>query len=153
MQGAGAFRSVFQGRHKSDQGRQVAIKVMRKASHNTAKKRELMEKEIMILKNLTRHRHQNIVSLLDVMTTTNNVYLVMKYYKLGDLSDYMTCVGKMDKGTISLFLRQISTDMSVLQEGNIVHRDLIPQNILLTSKSISTDSQSLKSSSRFLICE
>ena len=89
---------------------------MRKASHNTAKKRELMEKEIMILKNLTRHRHQNIVSLLDVMTTTNNVYLVMKDCKLGDLSDYMTCVGKMDKVTISLFLRQISTGMSVLQE-------------------------------------
>ena len=83
------------------------------------------------------------------MTTTNNVYFVMEYCKLGDLSDYMTCIGKMDDGTISLILRQISTGMSVLQEANIVHRDLKPQNVLLSSKSMSTDFQSSSSSSRY----
>ena len=139
--GSGGFGSVFLGRHKSNDGRQVAIKVMRKVPAATvgrtgagSKKQEMMEKEIAILKSLTQHRHQNIVPLLDVKVTSNNLYLVMEFCRLGDLSDYLAHAGKLPEPTISLFLRQISTGMAVLKENNIVHRDLKPQNILLTSR-------------------
>lgn len=149
--GQGGFGSVFLGRHKNDASRQVAIKVMRRMDQKSERKRTLVEQEIAIIKNLTKHRHQNIVPLLDVASTPNNIYLVMEYCKLGDLSDYMAFVGNMEETTISFFLRQISTGMSILNESSIVHRDLKPQNLLLScrmpkSELVSTSSKSSKSS-------
>lgn len=127
--GHGAFAVVFKGKQR-DQGNQaVAIKSITKKS--LAKSQSLLEKEIKILEELTRLKHENVVRLLDCKETSQSVYIVMEYCNGGDLADYLLQKGTLTEDTIRLFTRQICGAMKALQSKGIIHRDLKPQNILL----------------------
>lgn len=127
--GHGAFAVVFKGRHRQQTNLQVAIKSITKKS--LAKSQSLLEKEIKILEELTRLKHENVVCLLDCKETASYVYIVMEYCNGGDLADYLLQQGTLSEDTIRLFTKQICGAMKALQSKGIIHRDLKPQNILL----------------------
>ncbi|KAK6637873.1 hypothetical protein RUM44_008295 [Polyplax serrata] len=128
--GHGAFAVVFKGRHRSNPNFVVAIKSITKK--NLAKSQNLLGKEIKILKELTELHHENVVALLDCKETPLNVFLVMEYCNGGDLADYLNAKGTLSEDTIRLFLCQLAGAMKALHEKGVVHRDLKPQNILLS---------------------
>ncbi|CAF1958256.1 unnamed protein product [Rotaria magnacalcarata] len=128
--GHGAFAIVFLGRTKSNPEQQVAIKQITKKQ--LAKSQSLLEKEIKILKELTKLKHENLVALLDCKESQNNVYLVMEYCNGGDLADYLQSRQTLSEDTIAIFFRQIAAAIRACHEHNVVHRDLKPQNILLS---------------------
>ncbi|KAF7669162.1 hypothetical protein LDENG_00236020 [Lucifuga dentata] len=125
--GHGAFAVVFKGRHKEKRDWEVAVKCINKK--NLAKSQSLLAKEIKILKEL---KHDNIVRLLDYQEIGGCVYLVMEYCNGGDLAEYLHCKGTLSEDTIRVFLQQIAQAMKALQSKDILHRDLKPQNILLS---------------------
>ncbi|CAL1616280.1 unnamed protein product [Knipowitschia caucasica] len=125
--GHGAFAVVFKGRHKQKCNWEVAIKCINKK--NLAKSQSVLGKEIKILKEL---RHDNIVRLLEYQEIGGCVYLVMEYCNGGDLAEYLQSRGTLSEDTIRTFLQQIVQAMKVLQGQGILHRDLKPQNILLS---------------------
>uniref|UniRef100_A0A8C4QD71 non-specific serine/threonine protein kinase n=1 Tax=Eptatretus burgeri TaxID=7764 RepID=A0A8C4QD71_EPTBU len=125
--GHGAFAVVFKGRHKLEQSKEVAIKCI--SRKNLAKSQTLLGKEIRILKEL---EHENIVALYDCQETPTSVFLVMEYCNGGDLADYLQAKGTLSEGTLQLFLRQIASALRLLNSKGVIHRDLKPQNILLT---------------------
>lgn len=127
--GHGAFAVVFKGKQRDQGNRPVAIKSITKKS--LAKSQSLLEKEIKILEELTRLKHENVVRLLDCKETPQSVYIVMEYCNGGDLADYLLQKGTLTEDTIRLFTRQICGAMKALQSKGIIHRDLKPQNILL----------------------
>jgi len=128
--GHGAFAVVFVGHSKSNPEQQVAIKQITKKQ--LAKSQSLLEKEIKILKELTKLKHENLVALLDCKESQNNVYLVMEYCNGGDLADYLQTRQTLSEDTIAIFFRQIAAAIRACHEHNVVHRDLKPQNILLS---------------------
>uniref|UniRef100_A0A182J2S3 Protein kinase domain-containing protein n=1 Tax=Anopheles atroparvus TaxID=41427 RepID=A0A182J2S3_ANOAO len=54
------------------------------------------------------------------------------YCNGGDLADYLAVKGTLSEDTIRLFLGQLANAMKALYQAGVVHRDLKPQNILLS---------------------
>ncbi|XP_026877865.2 serine/threonine-protein kinase ULK1a isoform X2 [Electrophorus electricus] len=125
--GHGAFAVVFKGKHKEKRDVEVAVKCINRK--NLAKSQSLLGKEINILKEL---KHENIVTLLDFQEISGCVYLIMEFCNGGDLADYLHAKGCLSERTVRSFLVQIAAAMAVLRIKGVVHRDLKPQNILLS---------------------
>ncbi|KAI2615450.1 Serine/threonine-protein kinase ATG1 [Hypoxylon sp. NC1633] len=145
--GKGSFAQVYMGKHKVS-GALVAIKSVELARLNK-KLKENLYSEIKILKKL---RHPHIVALHDCVESSTHINLIMEYCELGDLSLFIkkrerlvtnpaTCDmarkypsapgAGLHEVVIRHFLKQLASALQFLREGNFVHRDIKPQNLLL----------------------
>lgn len=126
----------------------VAIKSV--DMHKLNKKlKENLYSEIHILKRL---HHPHIVALIDCQETTAHIHLVMEFCQLGDLSYFIKKrdtlsrheatadtirkypnppAGGLNEVLVRHFLKQLSSALEFLREGNFIHRDVKPQNLLL----------------------
>lgn len=105
--------------------------------------------EIKILKTL---RHPHIVALHDCVESETHINLIMEYCELGDLSMFIKKREKLitnpathdiarkypnapnsglNEVVTRHFLKQLASALKFLREGNFVHRDVKPQNLLL----------------------
>lgn len=81
-------------------------------------------------------KHENIVSLHDVIHTENKLMLVFEYMDK-DLKKYMESRGdhgRLDHLTIKSFMQQLLRGIAFCHENRVLHRDLKPQNLLINSK-------------------
>ncbi|KAK6031082.1 kinase domain protein [Ostertagia ostertagi] len=127
--GHGAFAIVYKGKYSDRPDVPVAIKAI--AKKNIAKSKNLLTKEIKILKTLSGLQHTNLVALLKCTETATHVYLVMEFCNGGDLADYLSQKTTLQEDTIHHFVVQIARALEAINKEGIVHRDLKPQNILL----------------------
>ncbi|PAV88129.1 hypothetical protein WR25_17742 [Diploscapter pachys] len=107
----------------------VAIKAI--AKKNISKSKNLLAKEIKILKELSGLKHENLVALLKCCENATHVYLIMEFCNGGDLADYLQQKGTLKEDNIQHFVVQIARALEAINKKGIVHRDLKPQNILL----------------------
>lgn len=90
-------------------------------------------REISLMKEL---KHENIVSLHDVIHTENKLMLVFEYMDR-DLKKYMDTRGdrgQLDYVTIKSFMQQLLRGIAFCHENRVLHRDLKPQNLLINNK-------------------
>ncbi|OIW20308.1 hypothetical protein TanjilG_08282 [Lupinus angustifolius] len=125
--GAGSFSVVWHGRHKVH-GTEVAIKEIGTLRLNKKLQESLMS-EIFILKQIN---HPNIIRLHDIIEVPGKIHLVLEYCKGGDLSLYIQRHGRVLEATAKHFMQQLATGLQVLRDNNLIHRDLKPQNLLLS---------------------
>ncbi|XP_028772975.1 serine/threonine-protein kinase ATG1c [Neltuma alba] len=125
--GAGSFSVVWHGRHRVH-GTEVAIKEIATSRLNKKLQESLMS-EIFILKRID---HPNIIRLHDIIQVPGKIHLVLEYCKGGDLSMYIHRRGRVQEGTAKHFMQQLAAGLQVLRDNNLIHRDLKPQNLLLT---------------------
>ncbi|KAH7883091.1 kinase-like protein [Phlebopus sp. FC_14] len=149
--GKGSFATVYKGYHEETH-HQVAIKSVRR-DILTAKLLDNLQSEIEILKTLS-HRH--ITKLIDIVRAERNIYLIMEYCAGGDLTNYIKKRGRvegleyapspgaalqyyphprsggLDEVVVRSFLRQLARALKFLRTRNLIHRDIKPQNLLLT---------------------
>jgi negative regulator of the PHO system len=81
-------------------------------------------------------KHENIVSLYDVIHTENKLMLVFDYMDK-DLKKYMDSRGdrgQLDPTTIKSFMYQLLRGIAFCHENRVLHRDLKPQNLLINNK-------------------
>ncbi|KAK4456013.1 Serine/threonine-protein kinase ATG1 [Podospora aff. communis PSN243] len=145
--GKGSFAQVYSGRHKVT-GALVAIKSVELGRLNK-KLKENLYGEIKILKTL---RHPHIVALHDCVESATHINLIMEYCELGDLSLFIKKRERLitnpathdiarkypiipnsglNEVVTRHFLKQLASALKFLREGNFVHRDVKPQNLLL----------------------
>ena len=98
----------------------------------------IQEKNYMRLIN-----HPNIVCLVEDFEDEKYIYLVMEYYKGGDLYSYIKEYRNNDKilneKAIAKIIKIIAQSIQYLNNFGIVHRDLKPENIVFgTQKDISS---------------
>ena len=81
-------------------------------------------------------KHENIVSLHDVIHTENKLMLVFEYMDK-DLKKYMdsrNSGGQLDYITIKSFMHQLLQGIAFCHDNRVLHRDLKPQNLLINNK-------------------
>jgi serine/threonine protein kinase len=89
-------------------------------------------REICILREL---QNPNIVDLKDVVATDDKLYLVFEYVDQ-DLKQYLDSIPRehpVDPKIVKSLLYQLVQAVAYLHSKRILHRDLKPQNILITS--------------------
>ncbi|CAN0039548.1 unnamed protein product, partial [Phaeothamnion confervicola] len=121
---------VFRAHHKG-RGEEVAIKAIRRERLNR-KLQENLECEISILRNF---RHPNIVELYDIKKTDRHIYLVCELCAGGDLQKFIRRHKRLDEALARHFMRDLTAGLKFLWQRHLIHRDLKPQNLLLTSSS------------------
>ncbi|XP_068315942.1 serine/threonine-protein kinase ATG1a-like isoform X1 [Pyrus communis] len=126
--GSGSFAVVWRSRHRQ-LGTEVAVKEIDKKPLSP-KVSDNVLKEISILSTIN---HPNIIRLFEAIETEDRIYLVLEYCDGGDLADYIRRHGKVSETVARHFMRQLAAGLQVLQEKHLIHRDLKPQNLLLST--------------------
>ena len=77
--------------------------------------------------------HPNIVTVYDVNEFENSPYIVMQYVEGRSVGDDLDNQGKYGEIEALRIVRQAAEALDAAQQHNIVHRDIKPDNIMLTS--------------------
>ena len=105
----------------------VAMKVIRK---NECMDNVLIKNEIDILKKLS---HPNIVRIYEFYESDNNFYLINENCEGGELYNYINN-STLNEQQLSVIFYQVFSGLCYLHENNILHRDMKPENILISKK-------------------
>lgn len=130
--GKGAFGIVYKGVNVTD-GTPVAAKKIRfKERGQIANKvmSEMALKEAEILTQL--QGHQNLVTLIEFFTLSDNHWLIMEFCELGDLAEYMQSHTVNLSGKVKVMLDTArGLEFMHSRKPPIVHRDIKPGNVLM----------------------
>lgn len=127
--GSGQFGVVYGGVHKKTK-REVAIKVIDKLRFPTKQEAQL-KNEVAILQNIT---HCGVVNLERMFETPERIFVVMEKLK-GDMLEMILshARGRLSERVTKFLITQILIALKYLHSQNIVHCDLKPENVLLSS--------------------
>ncbi|KAL8992339.1 MAG: hypothetical protein Q9169_007178, partial [Polycauliona sp. 2 TL-2023] len=130
--GEGTYATVFKGRNRQT-GELVALKEIHLDSEEGTPSTAI--REISLMKEL---KHENIVSLHDVIHTENKLMLVFEYMDK-DLKKFMDSSSsasgaQLDPRTIKSFYYQLLSGIAFCHENRVLHRDLKPQNLLINTR-------------------
>ncbi|XP_072455224.1 serine/threonine-protein kinase 17A isoform X1 [Notamacropus eugenii] len=118
---------------RKDSGKEFAAKFVRKRRKGQECRPEIVH-EIAVLE-LARDS-QRVIDLHEVYETASEMILVLEYAAGGEIFDQ--CVAEREEAfkeeDVQRLMRQILEGVSLLHARNVVHLDLKPQNILLTSE-------------------
>ncbi|KAK9887770.1 hypothetical protein WA026_000085 [Henosepilachna vigintioctopunctata] len=131
--GEGTYGVVYKGKNKKT-GQLVALKKIRLESEDEGVPATAL-REISLLKEL---RHPNVVSLEDVLMEESRIYLIFEYLMM-DLKKYMDKIEKgkfMDPKLVKSYFYQLNNAILFCHQRRILHRDLKPQNLLITRDGI-----------------
>eukprot|EP00519_Triparma_laevis_P014085 CAMPEP_0182494298 /NCGR_PEP_ID=MMETSP1321-20130603/3178_1 /TAXON_ID=91990 /ORGANISM="Bolidomonas sp., Strain RCC1657" /LENGTH=908 /DNA_ID=CAMNT_0024697339 /DNA_START=258 /DNA_END=2984 /DNA_ORIENTATION=- len=137
--GSGSFATVYLGhRHQSTPGSpadpslpdSVAIKAI-KSSRLTKKVQENLDVEISILQNF---QHSTIVKMFSVLKSKEHIYLFLEYCAGGDLQRLIRSrsTGRLTERLARRLFKDLTSGLKFLHEKDVIHRDIKPQNLLLT---------------------
>ena len=128
--GTGGMASVYKGECNL-LNRDVAIKVLRESVKDDADALEGFRKEAQAAASLS---HNNIVSIYDIGKEDDFDYMVMEYVKGSTLKKYIQDNGPLPWQEVCDFGIQICQALEAAHVIGVVHRDIKPQNILITDE-------------------
>lgn len=127
--GSGGMADVYKAKdHKLN--RLVAVKVMKAEFSNDKSFIAKFSKEAQAAAGLA---HPNVVSVYDVGEDNGIYYIVMELIQGITLKDYITRKGKLTVREATSIAIQVSLGLEAAHKSGIVHRDIKPQNIIIST--------------------
>lgn len=130
--GEGGMSEVFKARCNK-LNRFVAVKILKKEFCNNPEIVEKFKGEATAIATLSDN---NIVNILDVGTQDDINYIVMEYVKGKTLKEVIKQAGKLNYETSISVAIQIAKALDCAHRNKIIHRDVKPQNILVTEDGV-----------------
>lgn len=130
--GEGGMAMVYKARCKL-LNRYVAVKVLKNEYSRDLEFVKRFRAEAQSAASLT---HPNIVSVYDVGEENGINYIVMELLEGDTLKDEIEKKGKLPSDTVLKYASQIASALEAAHSAKIVHRDIKPQNIVLTANNI-----------------
>jgi len=125
--GRGTFSKVKRGVN-TETKEEVAIKIVNISNLQKEGMEKQMKREISVLKSIN---HPNVVSLIEVLKSSNHFYIVMELITEGELFDKIVQAKRFEEKTARLYFQQLFDGISYCHKKGIAHRDLKPENLLL----------------------
>jgi len=125
--GRGAFAKVYQVRHLKT-GNIYAMKVLKKKLVQKKHQVEHIKTERHVLQ---LSQHPFCVTLRFAFQTPRKLYLVMDFYKGGELYFHLRKNRRFSEKITRLMIAEISLALGYLHTHGIVYRDLKPENVLI----------------------
>ena len=124
--GRGAYGSVFKASRGSDKA-VVALKVVESEA-------DLLQAVMTEIEMLQALQHENVVKLLDVMTSPTHVVLELELFTfdLAKFAKSFACPAQLRR----VIAMQILKGLRHCHQQNIIHQDIKPQNILITPRTL-----------------
>ncbi len=133
--GEGGMGEVYLATHlKID--KRVAIKVLAPEQMRRARN---VSRFLQEAKATSRVRHPHVVDITDYGESEGYAFFVMEYLDGSDLSALLKRVGRIPWERASGILVQVLAALSAAHKAGIVHRDIKPHNIFLTTRGAKDD--------------
>ena len=129
--GSGGMSNVFRAKDLK-LGRAVAIKVLKEEFCSDAEFVERFKREAQAAAGLLG---ENIVNIYDVVDEGKYHFIVMELVDGITLKEYIKIKGKLDITEGVSIAIQVAKALKLAHAQHIVHRDIKPQNILITDES------------------
>ncbi|GAC1349372.1 MAG: hypothetical protein NVSMB27_21890 [Ktedonobacteraceae bacterium] len=127
--GEGGMAQVYRAYHARLR-REVAIKVILPQVADQSGFHERFEREAQLAASL---EHRNIVAVYDFSQVGNLTYLVMQYVGGGTLRDLLRKEGRIEPHQAVQYAIQMARALHHAHQRGIVHRDVKPQNMLVST--------------------
>jgi serine/threonine-protein kinase len=128
--GAGGMGVVFKAEHRI-MGRLVALKVLSGRTMAKAGAVERFRREVRLASRLA---HPNIVTAFDADEAGGHHFLVMEYVEGVTLDKLVARRGPLPVAMACHFVRQAALGLRHAHEKGMIHRDIKPQNLVVTAK-------------------
>lgn len=132
--GEGAYGKVRKAQSKDEQKALMAIKEVKKRIESGGSRegvsKDTIAKEVEVMDKLD---HPNIARLYEVYQDHYNMYLVLEFCSGGDLCDAIQASSNFNERSASYSMQQILTGVNHMHNKGVCHRDLKPDNVLLSS--------------------
>ena len=123
--GRGNSASVF---HLSDEQRSAALKIYHPRFFYGAQ--ALVERRrVSDQMTLKGHQHPNLIDFLAAGQIEDTYYLLMEYFSWKSLDKH---IERIDRSSIARIISQVARAAQYLEGRGFVHRDIKPQNILIS---------------------
>ncbi|MGA7617056.1 MAG: serine/threonine-protein kinase, partial [Thermoanaerobaculia bacterium] len=110
------------------------IRVIKVMKPQVAGNPELEHRFLQEAKLVTRLKHDNIASIFDyALGADSTAYIVMEFIDGVSLADMLKVRGRVDVGLGLEIARQSLDALAYLHRKSVVHRDISPDNIMLTA--------------------
>ena len=130
QQGSGGMAVIYRAVDQ-ELDRVVAVKILRPSLTPNPEFSKRFRDEA---KNVAKLTHHNIVTVYDVGTDGQTLYMVMEFIDGSDLKKLIRAEAPFNYDIAVNFAIQICAGIGYAHRNNLVHADVKPQNVLLTSQ-------------------